>query len=32
VLQDSFVKIAQGGDVEQIAKELDAKIEEILNS
>lgn len=32
VLQDSFVKIAQGGDVAEIAADLDEQIESILNS
>lgn len=32
VLQDSFVKIAQGGDVTEIATKLDEQIESILNS
>ncbi|SDS71068.1 extracellular solute-binding protein [Paraoerskovia marina] len=32
VLQDSFVKIAQGGDVTEIATALDEQIESILNS
>lgn len=31
VLEDFFVKIAQGGDVEALAVEVDAQIEEILN-
>jgi N,N'-diacetylchitobiose transport system substrate-binding protein len=31
-LQDFFVSIAQGGDVEQLAKALDEKIDGILNS
>jgi N,N'-diacetylchitobiose transport system substrate-binding protein len=31
-LQDFFVSIAQGGDVEALAKDLDAKIDGILNS
>jgi len=31
VLEDLFVGIAQGGDVEQLAKEADAKITEALN-
>jgi N,N'-diacetylchitobiose transport system substrate-binding protein len=31
-LQDFFVSIAQGGDVEELATELDAKIDAILNS
>ncbi|MCS5732661.1 extracellular solute-binding protein [Herbiconiux daphne] len=31
-LQDFFVSIAQGGDVKSLAKELDAKIDGILNS
>jgi len=32
ILQDFFVKIAQGGDVASLAEELDGRIEEILNS
>ncbi len=32
ILQDFFVKVAQGGDVAALAEELDARIEEILNS
>ncbi len=32
VLQDAFVQIAQGGDVEEIAAQLDAQINEILNA
>ena len=32
ILEDFFVKIAQGGDVQSLAEEVDAKIEEILNS
>lgn len=31
VLQDFFVKIAQGGDVEKLATDLDKKIDSILN-
>lgn len=31
VLQDFFVKIAQGGDIPTLAKELDTKIDSILN-
>jgi N,N'-diacetylchitobiose transport system substrate-binding protein len=31
IIPDALVKIAQGGDVEEIATELDAAIEEILN-
>lgn len=31
ILQDSFSKIASGADVTQVAKDLDAKINEILN-
>ncbi|RLP75491.1 extracellular solute-binding protein [Mycetocola tolaasinivorans] len=31
LLQDFFVKIAQGGDVESLAKELDKKIDGVLN-
>jgi N,N'-diacetylchitobiose transport system substrate-binding protein len=31
VLQDLFVKIAQGGDVQALAEEADQKIEDILN-
>lgn len=31
VIQDALVKIAQGGDVESIAADLDARIESILN-
>ncbi|GAA2003297.1 extracellular solute-binding protein [Microbacterium ulmi] len=31
VLEDFFVKIAQGGDVESLAKDVDTKIEDILN-
>ncbi|WP_187977042.1 extracellular solute-binding protein [Mycetocola sp. JXN-3] len=31
LLQDFFVKIAQGGDVDSLAKELDKKIDGILN-
>jgi N,N'-diacetylchitobiose transport system substrate-binding protein len=31
VLQDLFVQIANGGDIEALAKEADKKIEEILN-
>lgn len=31
ILQDLFVKIAQGGDVQALAEETDAKIEDILN-
>jgi len=31
VLEDFFVKIAQGGDVKALAEEVDAKIEDILN-
>lgn len=30
-LQDAFVKIANGGDIKQIAEELDAQIEGVLN-
>lgn len=32
IIQEAMVKIAQGGDVKAIASELDAQIEEILNS
>ena len=32
VIKDALVKIAQGGDVTQIATELDGQIESILNS
>jgi N,N'-diacetylchitobiose transport system substrate-binding protein len=32
ILQSAFVKIANGDDVKTVAEELDAKIEEILNS
>ena len=31
VLEDFFVKIAQGGDVQALAEEVDAQIEDILN-
>jgi len=31
ILEDFFVKIAQGGDVQSLAEEVDAKIEDILN-
>jgi N,N'-diacetylchitobiose transport system substrate-binding protein len=31
VLQDFFVRLAQGGDAESLAKDLDTKIEDILN-
>jgi N,N'-diacetylchitobiose transport system substrate-binding protein len=31
VLQDFFVQLAQGGDAETLAKDLDTKIEDILN-
>jgi N,N'-diacetylchitobiose transport system substrate-binding protein len=31
VLQDFFVQLAQGGDAESLAKDLDTKIEDILN-
>jgi N,N'-diacetylchitobiose transport system substrate-binding protein len=31
VLQDFFVQLAQGGDAENLAKDLDTKIEDILN-
>jgi N,N'-diacetylchitobiose transport system substrate-binding protein len=31
ILQDLFVKIAQGGDVQELAEEADQKIEDILN-
>jgi N,N'-diacetylchitobiose transport system substrate-binding protein len=31
VLEDFFVKIAQGGDLKSLAEEVDAKIEDILN-
>ena len=31
VLQDFFVKLAQGGDIASLAPELDTKIESILN-
>ena len=31
VLEDFFVKIAQGGDVQSLAEEVDAQIEDILN-
>ncbi len=31
ILEDFFVKIAQGGDVESLADEVDTKIEDILN-
>ena len=31
VLEDFFVKIAQGGDVQSLAEEVDTKIEDILN-
>ncbi|QIG38439.1 extracellular solute-binding protein [Microbacterium sp. 4R-513] len=31
VLEDFFVKIAQGGDVQSLAEEVDQKIEDILN-
>ena len=31
ILEDFFVKIAQGGDVQALAEEVDAKIEDILN-
>lgn len=32
IIQEALVKIAQGGDVKSIATDLDAQIEEILNS
>jgi N,N'-diacetylchitobiose transport system substrate-binding protein len=31
VLEDFFVKIAQGGDLKTLATEVDTKIEDILN-
>ncbi|HEX5730587.1 extracellular solute-binding protein [Microbacterium sp.] len=31
ILEDFFVKIAQGGDVQSLAEEVDVKIEDILN-
>lgn len=31
ILEDFFVKIAQGGDVQSLAEEVDTKIEDILN-
>jgi N,N'-diacetylchitobiose transport system substrate-binding protein len=31
ILEDFFVKIAQGGDVQALAEEVDTKIEDILN-